>query len=155
MAPAESKVVGGKALRQKTRGAQSQQDAQTTQAKIVAHQKELHAKRQADGLARYEAGGGAGAGQEGKGWKRFVSYKGEAGLPEEVKDARVRVFIWANHSSMFIPLIRYMSTSVVSALFYPSKVSLCRSTSIPLRTPTRTKKGSTPICVSISRPLAS
>ena len=89
MAPAESKVVGGKALRQKTRGAQSQQDAQTTQAKIVAHQKELHAKRQADGLARYEAGGSAGAGQEGKGWKRFVSYKGEAGLPEEVKDARV------------------------------------------------------------------
>ncbi len=90
MAPAESKVVGGKALRQKTRGAQSQQDAQTTQAKIVAHQKELHAKRQADGLARYEAGAGAGAGQEGKSWKRFVSYKGEAGLPEEVKDARVR-----------------------------------------------------------------
>ena len=105
MAPAESKVVGGKALRQKTRGAQSQQNAQTTQAKIVAHQKELHAKRQADGLARYEAGSGAGAGQEGKGWKRFVSYKGEAGLPEEVKDARVRGLCRPSHNSMFITFL--------------------------------------------------
>lgn len=115
MAPAESKVVGGKALRQKTRGAQSQQDAQTTQAKIVAHQKELHAKRQADGLARYEAGGSAGAGQEGKGWKRFVSYKGEAGLPEEVKDARVSDLRWKITTRCLSCLFRYISISAISA----------------------------------------
>ena len=34
-----------------------------------------------------EAGGLAG--KEGKTWKRFQSYKGEAGLPREVEDMRV------------------------------------------------------------------
>ena len=56
---------------------------------LAAHQHELHAQRQRDGLAKYTEEGAGGAGKEGKAWKRFQSYKGEAGLPKEVEKSRV------------------------------------------------------------------
>lgn len=64
---------------------------QTTVAKITEHQRELHQHLQAGGLERYSEGGGGLAGKEGKTWKRFQSYKGEAGLPKEVESMRVGI----------------------------------------------------------------
>lgn len=89
--PAKNKVVGGKMLRNKTRSAAQEELVQTTATKIAEHQKELHSRLQAEGLARYSEGGGGTASKEGKSWKRFQSYKGEAGLPREAESLRVRL----------------------------------------------------------------
>lgn len=77
---------------------------QTTRTKIYPHQVELHAKRQTEGLARFESGGGAEADGRGKEWKRFISYKGEAALPSEVTEPKV--------------CSQYGKTSHVSNTFY-------------------------------------
>ena len=87
--PAKNKTAGGKVLRNKTRSAAQEELVQTSAAKIAEHQRELHQQLQNDGLARFSEGGGGLAGKEGKTWKRFQSYKGEAGLPREVENMRV------------------------------------------------------------------
>ncbi|CCA69595.1 probable SPT16-general chromatin factor (Subunit of the heterodimeric FACT complex) [Serendipita indica DSM 11827] len=89
--PKKSKIVGGKALRTATRSGGGAEVAQNVRTKIYPHQVELHAKRQADGLARYESGGGAGTGAETKSWKRFISYKGEAALPAECSEPKIYI----------------------------------------------------------------
>ena len=91
--PAKHKVAGGKVLRNKTRSAAQEDLVMTTTARIAEHQKELHTQRQSDGLAKYSVEGQGAGNKEGKGWKRFQSYKGEAGLPKEVENMRVRYFI--------------------------------------------------------------
>ncbi|KAF7972111.1 hypothetical protein HWV62_18942 [Athelia sp. TMB] len=63
----------------------------TTAAKIREHQIELHAALQADGLAKHAEGGAGTGGKEGKGWKRFQSYKGDAALPKEVESMKIFV----------------------------------------------------------------
>lgn len=75
------KVAGTKVLRGKTRGAASE-DTQEIQAKLTAHQKILHQQRQQEGLARWAGEEGDLTNKEGKQWKKFQSYRGEAGLPE-------------------------------------------------------------------------
>jgi len=83
-----NKVAGNKVLRGKTRGAASE-DALEVQAKLAQHQKALHSARHQDGLARW-AGEDVGMnGKEGQVWKKFQSYKGEAGLPREIDSLRV------------------------------------------------------------------
>lgn len=88
--PVKNKMAGGKVLRNKTRGSAHDEAMQSTMAKIKEHQRELHLKLQDDGMAKYSETGGESGGKEGKGWKRFQSYKGEAGLPKEVENLRVR-----------------------------------------------------------------
>jgi nucleosome binding factor SPN SPT16 subunit len=90
ISPAKNKTVGGKVLRTKTRSAAQEEVLQSTAAKIGEHQSDLHAQLQKRGLEKYSEEGGARDGQEGKQWKRFQSYKGEAGLPKEIEDLRVR-----------------------------------------------------------------
>jgi nucleosome binding factor SPN SPT16 subunit len=87
--PVKHKTAGGKVLRNKTRNA-AQEVAQSTSAKIAEHQKELLQQLQEHGLARYSEEGDGTNGKEGKSWKKFHSYKGEAGLPKEVEGLRVR-----------------------------------------------------------------
>ena len=87
--PAKHKVAGDKVLRNKTRSAAQEDVIVTTAARIAEHQKELHNARQHDGLARFSQGGDGSRVNEGKGWKRFQSYKGEAGLPKEIENLRV------------------------------------------------------------------
>lgn len=85
-----SKVAGSKVLRAKTRQQFLDPDAAlSTPAKIGEHQKELHAQRQEDGIARFAGEGGGESEERGKSWKRFVSYKGEVGLPREAESLRV------------------------------------------------------------------
>jgi nucleosome binding factor SPN SPT16 subunit len=87
------KMAAGHVLRTQTRSGGGAEVMQTTRTKIYPHQVELHARRQTEGTARFESGaGGTGAG-EGKTWKRFVSYKGEAGLPSEVTEPKVSFFL--------------------------------------------------------------
>lgn len=84
------KTVGGKVLRHQTRSAAQEEVLMTAAAKIADHQKELHTRLQTDGLAKYSEDGGGTGGKEGKGWKRFQSYKGEAAVPKEAESMRVR-----------------------------------------------------------------
>lgn len=88
--PAKNKTAGGKVLRNKTRSAAEQELVQSMAAKIAEHQRELHSRLHDEGLSRFAEGGGGLGGKEGKGWKRFQSYKGEAALPREVENLRVR-----------------------------------------------------------------
>lgn len=87
--PAKNKMAGGKVLRNKTRSAAQEELVQSMAAKIAEHQRELHGRLHQEGLARFSEGGGGTGGKEGKGWKRFQSYKGEAALPREVENLRV------------------------------------------------------------------
>ena len=82
------KTVAGKVLRNATRRTQDEVH-QTAAAKLREHQQELHEKIQRDGLEKFSEEGGGTSGKEGKGWKRFQSYKGEAALPPEVERLRV------------------------------------------------------------------
>ncbi|KAG8825408.1 FACT complex subunit spt16 [Serendipita sp. 401] len=85
------KIAGGKALRTATRSGGGAENVQTVRTKNYPHQVELHAKRQSEGLARYESGGGGGGGAERKTWKRFVSYKGDAALPTEISEPKIYI----------------------------------------------------------------
>ena len=67
----------------------------TTAARIMEHQRELHAQRQKEGLAKYSEEGHGLSSKEGKSWKRFQSFKGEAGLPKEVENLRVGAMYWS------------------------------------------------------------
>ena len=87
--PVKNKTVAGKVLRNKTRSAAQEEVLQTTAARIKEHQAELHGGLQATGLAKYSEEGGGFGEKEGKGWKRFQSYKGEGALPKEVETLRV------------------------------------------------------------------
>ncbi|KAI0340514.1 FACT complex subunit SPT16 [Trametopsis cervina] len=100
--PAKNKTAGGKVLRNKTRSAAQDELIHSTVAKIADHQRELHQKLQADGLARFSEGGGGLAGKEGKTWKRFQSYKGEAGLPKEVEN--IRIFVDRKAQTIILPI---------------------------------------------------
>ncbi len=88
--PVKNKTAGGKVLRNKTRSAAQEEAMQSTSAKIAEHQKELHNQLQEQGLTTYSEEGGGTNGKEGKAWKKFQSYKGEAGLPKEIETLRVR-----------------------------------------------------------------
>ncbi|KAG8690718.1 FACT complex subunit spt16 [Ceratobasidium sp. 423] len=92
VASPNGKMVGSKVLRNKTRQQSADQDASaSTLARIAAHQKELHAQRQADGMDRFADEEGGTGGKERKTWKRFQSYKGDAALPKEVDSMRIHV----------------------------------------------------------------
>lgn len=98
-------VVGSKVLRGKTRQQLMDPDAsKTVSAKIAAHQKDLHAQRQEEGIAKYAAEGGGAGEDNGKAWKRFTSYKGEAALPKESESLRVSVVISNLSSATFLQL---------------------------------------------------
>ncbi|KAI0282167.1 FACT complex subunit SPT16 [Russula aff. rugulosa BPL654] len=99
--PMKNKTAGGKVLRNKTRGAK-QDEAQSTSAKIAEHQKELHDQLQEQGLARYSEEGDGANGKEGKSWKKFQSYKGEAGLPKEVET--LRIFVDRKSQTVILPI---------------------------------------------------
>lgn len=102
----KNKTAGGKVLRTKTRSAAQEEVSQSTSNRILEHQRELFEARQRDGVAKYsEEGDGTGK-NEGKQWKRFNSYKGEAALPPEVETLRVRFssLLWTIGTDILIRL---------------------------------------------------
>lgn len=87
--PVKAKTVGGKVLRNQTRRAAQDEVHTTAASRLADHQRELHERLQGAGMEKYAEGGGGSGGKEGKGWKRFQSYKGEGALPTEVTRLRV------------------------------------------------------------------
>jgi nucleosome binding factor SPN SPT16 subunit len=83
------KTAGNKVLRTNRRAAQDEVH-QTAAAKLAEHQREIHERLQTEGLAKYSEEGEGTGGKEGKGWKKFQSYKGEGALPTEAERLRVR-----------------------------------------------------------------
>ncbi|KAF8228962.1 FACT complex subunit SPT16 [Tricholoma matsutake] len=96
------KTVGGKVLRNQTRRAVQDEVHMTAAAKLAEHQRELREKLQADGLLKYSEDGGGTGGKEGKGWKKFQSYKGEGGLPAEVE--KLRIFVDRKAQTVILPM---------------------------------------------------
>ncbi|KAH9946256.1 FACT complex subunit SPT16 [Epithele typhae] len=105
VSPAKNKTAGGKVLRNKTRSAAQEELVQSMAAKIADHQRELHTRLHEEGLSRFSEGGGGTGGKEGKGWKRFQSYKGEAALPREVEN--LRIFVDRKSQTVVLPIYGY------------------------------------------------
>ncbi|KAJ7197220.1 FACT complex subunit SPT16 [Mycena pura] len=95
------KTVAGKVLRNQTRRTQDEVH-QTAAAKLAEHQRELHKQLQVRGLEKFSEEGAGKEGKEGKGWKKFQSYKGEAGLPADVD--RLRIHIDRKNQSVILPI---------------------------------------------------
>ncbi|KAJ7236734.1 FACT complex subunit SPT16 [Mycena haematopus] len=85
------KTVAGKVLRNQTRRTQDEVH-QTAAAKLTEHQRELHDALQAAGLENFRR----------KGWKKFQSYKGEAGLPAEVE--KLRIYVDRKSQTVILPI---------------------------------------------------
>ncbi|KAI0086290.1 FACT complex subunit SPT16 [Irpex rosettiformis] len=117
--PVKNKTAGGKVLRTKTRSAAQEESLQTTAHKISEHQRELHQKLQSEGLARFSEGGGGLAGKEGKTWKRFTSYKGEAALPREVEN--MRIFVDRKAQTIILPVYSFAVPFHINAIKNVSK----------------------------------
>ncbi|KIK63712.1 hypothetical protein GYMLUDRAFT_162320 [Collybiopsis luxurians FD-317 M1] len=93
--------VAGKVLRNNRRAAQDEVH-QTAAAKLQEHQRELLDKLQQEGMTKYSEGGGEKSGKEGKGWKKFQSYRGEGALPPEVD--RLRILVDRKALSVILPM---------------------------------------------------
>ncbi|PPQ86867.1 hypothetical protein CVT25_012586 [Psilocybe cyanescens] len=100
--PIKQKTVGGKVLRNQTRRAVQDEVHQTALAKLIEHQRELHENLQTQGLAKFSEDGGGSSGKEGKGWKKFQSYKGEGALPSEVD--RLRIVVDRKAQTVVLPI---------------------------------------------------
>ncbi|KAF8636567.1 hypothetical protein AX17_003378 [Amanita inopinata Kibby_2008] len=100
--PPKQKTVAGKVLRNQTRRAAQDEVHLTLAARLTEHQRELHGKLQSEGLKKYSEDGGGTSGKEGKGWKKFQSYKGEGGLPAEVE--KLRIFVDRKAQTVILPI---------------------------------------------------
>lgn len=67
------------------------------------HQKELHARRQQQGLEKYAKGAGNLNGTEEKKFKRFESYKRESQFPNHVKD--LMIVVDTRSQSVVLPIM--------------------------------------------------
>ncbi|KAK2467068.1 hypothetical protein APHAL10511_001326 [Amanita phalloides] len=100
--PPKQKTIAGKVLRNQTRRAAQDEVHLTAVARLVEHQREVHEKLQAEGLQKYSEDGVGTSGKEGKGWKKFQSYKGEVGLPVEVE--KLRIFVDRKAQTVILPI---------------------------------------------------
>jgi hypothetical protein len=150
LSPAKNKTVGGKVLRNKTRSAAQEEVIQSVVAKMAEHQKELHGRLQEEGLAKYSEEDEGNSGKEGKGWKKFQSYKGEGALPQEVESLRVRFLMPRSQRKLYFTITvfgcRYMSIARLKPSFCPFTASPCRSISTPSRMQVRTTRVILHIC---------
>ncbi|KIL69574.1 hypothetical protein M378DRAFT_7423 [Amanita muscaria Koide BX008] len=117
--PLKQKTVGGKVLRNQTRRAAQDEVHLTASVKLAEHQRELHDKLQTEGLNKYSEDGGGASGKEGKGWKKFQSYKGEAALPTEVE--KLRIFVDRKAQTVILPIHGYAVPSHINTIKNASK----------------------------------
>ncbi|KAF5391933.1 hypothetical protein D9757_001726 [Collybiopsis confluens] len=94
--------VAGKVLRNNNRRAAQDEVHQTAAARLQEHQQELHERIQKEGLAKYSEGAGEKSGKEGKGWKKFQSYRGEGALPPDVD--RLKILVDRKALSIILPI---------------------------------------------------
>ncbi|KAF8163125.1 FACT complex subunit SPT16 [Crassisporium funariophilum] len=100
--PVKQKAVGGKVLRNQTRRAAQDEVHHTATSRLIDHQRELHANLQSQGLAKFAEDGVGASGKEGKGWKKFQSYKGDGALPTEVD--KLRIFVDRKAQTVVLPI---------------------------------------------------
>jgi len=151
LSPAKNKTVAGKVLRTKTRSAAQEEVMMTTAAKIKEHQTELHTQLQAEGLSKHSEDGGGSGGKEGKGWKRFQSYKGDAALPKEAESMKVRPRQRVSNGGSLIFAHRYTLIARHKRSCYLFMGSQPHFTSTPSKMRRRTMKEISHTCVSIFR----
>ncbi len=154
--PLNGVAVGSKVLRGKTRQQLLDPEAsKSVQAKIAGHQKELHIQRQQDGLARFAGDDGVNTEDNRKTWKRFQSYKGEAGLPKEAESLRVNMDIETEASTPTYTFpVRFMLIAGTRLSLCPSTGSLSHFILTLSSHPARVMRENTLFSVSISRFLA-
>ncbi|KAJ7582567.1 FACT complex subunit SPT16 [Mycena floridula] len=100
--PAKVKTIGGKVLRNKPGRATQDEVHKTAAARQAEHQRELHERLQTEGSSKYSEEGGGSHGKEGKGWKKFQSYKGEGALPLEAE--KLRIFVDRKTQTVILPI---------------------------------------------------
>ena len=116
--PLKQKTIAGKVLRNQTRRAVQDEVHQTATARLIDHQRELHENLQAQGLAKFSENGVGSSGKEGKGWKKFQSYKGDGALPTEVDRLRVGLnfLVFFKYISLYNP--RFLLIAKPKRSFY-------------------------------------
>ena len=97
--PGKSAVVTSNIKSTRLRGADRKDNAKDEEeARRREHQKELAAKKQRQGLEKYEEATGATNGDSEKKFKRFESYKRDNQLPSRVKD----MVVWVDVKAMTV-----------------------------------------------------
>lgn len=110
-------VVGSKVLRAKTRN-QGREVDETKTEKMKQHQRELHEMLKKKGLARFKSGDGK-AGNEGKTFKTFESYKREEQLPNAIKHKRI--YVDEPRNSVILPIYGFATPFHISTIKNVSK----------------------------------
>lgn len=95
----EAKSTG--ILRDRTRG-QGKEVDETDEIRRREHQKELHAQKQAEGLARFKEGDTGANGANGPQIKKFESYKRPSQLPPKVDE--LRIVVDTRNQSIIVPI---------------------------------------------------
>ncbi|KAL1410609.1 FACT complex subunit spt16 [Vanrija albida] len=114
---ARSSAAGGT---KQTRGAQREQIESTTAQRIKAHQAELHAQRQAEGLKKWANGSGANDGSRDKVVKRYESYRREEQLPSIVQERRI--YVDEQRQSIILPINGFATPFHISTVKNATKV---------------------------------
>ncbi|KAJ9113650.1 hypothetical protein QFC22_005958 [Naganishia vaughanmartiniae] len=110
-------VVGSKVLRAKTRN-QGREVDETKSEKMKQHQRELHEMLKKKGLARFKSGDGK-AGNEGKTFKTFESYKREEQLPNAIKHKRI--YVDEPRNTVVLPIYGFATPFHISTIKNVSK----------------------------------
>jgi nucleosome binding factor SPN SPT16 subunit len=110
-------VVGSKVLRAKTRN-QGREVDETKSEKMKQHQRELHEMLKKKGLARFKQGDGK-AGNEGKTFKTFESYKREEQLPNAIKHKRI--YVDEPRNTVVLPIYGFATPFHISTIKNVSK----------------------------------
>jgi nucleosome binding factor SPN SPT16 subunit len=87
--------------RDRTRG-QGRDVDDTDEVRRREHQKELHAQKQEEGLARYKEGDGDANGSNGPQVKKFESYKRPSQLPSKVDE--LKIVVDTRNQSIIVPI---------------------------------------------------
>ena len=87
--------------RDRTRG-QGKDVDDTDEVRRREHQKELHAQKQEEGLARFKDGVGDANGANGPQIKKFESYKRRSQLPSKVDE--LRIVVDTRNQSIIVPI---------------------------------------------------
>lgn len=96
-------VASSNITKTRLRGDRKQADNSEREAARREHQKELHGKKQKEGLERYGVGAGSLNGTEEKKFKRFESYKRDTQFPTRVKD--LIICVDSKSSTVVLPIM--------------------------------------------------
>jgi nucleosome binding factor SPN SPT16 subunit len=98
-AVAQSNIVGKRLRQDRAANQDAEKEAQRRE-----HQKELHQRKQRDGLAKYNKGIGALNGTEEKKFKRFQSYRRDEEIPDRFTKA-LTVFADKDNQTVVVPIM--------------------------------------------------